>query len=183
MSSGPTPICVAGRLDSSYTCQLQNRSVRIAEGGGPAHPDTGTYADGRGDLPSRASATVAATAECGQQGTDEQLQRPPRDSGDQPVGQASDGSQNDDGGGTRRVQSSSPCPSQYGPDVVESRAVLVGVVPAEEQLAAGAQQHPHLRSCAAAVTVIMAGEHGWHGCGPCCDHVVTLPREALGRSR
>jgi hypothetical protein len=147
MSSGPTPICVAGRLDSSYTCQLQNRSVRIAECGGPAQPDTGTYADGRGDLPSRASATVAATAQCGQQGTDEQLRRPPRDSGDQPVGQASDGSQNDDRGGTRRVQSSSPCPSQHGPDVVESRAVLVGVVPAEDQLAAGAAPAPSLVRC------------------------------------
>jgi hypothetical protein len=69
--------------------------------------------------------------------------------------------------------------TQRGPDVLQARAVLAGVVPAEQQLAAGAQQRSYLRWCAAAVTAIVAGEYGRRG----RDHFVTLPRSRHGRTR
>src|SRR3954447_4014478 len=55
---------------------------------------------------------------------------------------------------------------QRGTDVLQASAVLAGVMPAEQQLAAGAQQRPYLRSCAAAVAAIVAGEYGRHGRDP-----------------
>src|SRR5947209_1346893 len=69
--------------------------------------------------------------------------------------------------------------TQRGTDVLQASAVLAGVMPAEQQLAAGAQQRPYLRSCAAAVAAIGAGEYGRHG----RDHFVTLPRAVPGRTQ
>src|SRR5947209_19284760 len=44
--------------------------------------------------------------------------------------------------------------TQRGTDVLQASAVLAGVMPAEQQLAAGAQQRPYLRSCAAASALV-----------------------------
>src|SRR5437764_3911262 len=69
--------------------------------------------------------------------------------------------------------------TQRGAEMLQASAVLAGVMPAEQQLAAGAQQRPYLRSCAAAVAAIGAGEYGRHG----RDHFVTLPRAVPGRTQ
>jgi len=58
--------------------------------------------------------------------------------------------------------------------------MLLGVVAAEQQLAAVAQQRPYLRSCATAVTANVADEHGLHGRCPGRDHLVTPELQGLG---
>jgi hypothetical protein len=62
---------------------------------------------------------------------------------------------------------------QSGPDVAEPRAVLAGVVSAEQELTTGAEQRQDLRLRAATVTAVLRGEHGLQD-GPGCGHLVTL---------
>ncbi|MCW2568457.1 MAG: hypothetical protein JWN54_2554, partial [Mycobacterium sp.] len=52
--------------------------------------------------------------------------------------------------------------NQCGPDVAEPGVVLAGVVSAEQELTAGAEQGQDLRFCAATVTPVVAGEQGLH---------------------
>ena len=84
--------------------------------------------------------------------------------------------------GVRRARCSG-MRNQHGPDVPESSTVGAGVMPAEQQLAAAAQQHLYPRRGTTAITAILAAEHRQPDRGHCRDHLITLPQAARGQTQ